>query len=88
MRVTEPQLRAVLLAQAIEQADTGRTLVSQADWDDATRSAVAAAHQRGVLQRVGTGDVVLDRSDMGGLKAMIRLPAPVTAPPPSEPKPG
>ena len=34
------------------------------------------------------GDVVLDRSDMGGLKAMIRLPAPVTAPPPSEPKPG
>ena len=53
MRVTEPQLRAMLLAQAIEQVDTGRTLVSQADWDEATRSAVAAAHQRGVLQRVG-----------------------------------
>lgn len=62
MRVTEPQLRAVLLAQAIEQVDTGRTLVSQADWDDATRSAVAAAHQRGVLQHVGAGDVVLDRA--------------------------
>ncbi len=62
MRVTEPQLRAVLLAQAIEQVDAGRTLVSQADWDDATRSAVAAAHQRGVLQRVGAGDVVLDRA--------------------------
>ena len=62
MRVTEPQLRAVLLAQAVEQVDTGRSLVSQADWDDATRSAVAAAHQRGVLQRVGAGDVVLDRA--------------------------
>ena len=62
MRVTEPQLRAVLLAQAIEHTDTGRTLVSQADWDDATRSAVAAAHQRGVLKRVGPGDVVLERA--------------------------
>ena len=61
MRVTEPQLRAVLLAQTIEQVDTGRTLVSQADWDDATRSAVAAAHQRGVL-RVDAGDVLLDRA--------------------------
>ena len=61
MRVTEPQLRAVLLAQAIEQVDTGRTLVSQADWDDATRSAVAAARQRGVL-RAGAGDVLLDRA--------------------------
>ncbi|MFY3385344.1 DUF2868 domain-containing protein [Paracidovorax sp. MALMAid1276] len=62
MRVTEPQLRAVLLAQAIEQADSGRTLVSQADWDDATRSAVAAARQRGALQPLGAGDVVLDRA--------------------------
>ena len=34
------------------------------------------------------GDVVLDRSEMGGLKALIRLPAPVAAPPLSEPKPG
>ena len=31
MRVTEPQLRAVLLAQAIERIDTGRTLVSQTE---------------------------------------------------------
>ena len=29
MRVTAPQLRTVLLAQAIEQVDSGRTLVSQ-----------------------------------------------------------
>ena len=61
MRVTEPQLRAVRLAQTIEEVETGRTLVSQADWDDATRSAVAAAHQRGVL-RVDAGDVLLDRA--------------------------
>ena len=61
MRVTEPQLRTVLLAQAVEHADTARTLVSQTEWDEATRSAVAAARQRGV-QRVGAGDVVLERA--------------------------
>jgi len=61
MRVTEPQLRAVLLAQAIERIDTGRTLVSQTEWDDATRSAVAAARQRGV-QRVGAGNALAQQT--------------------------
>ena len=41
MRVTEPQLRSLLLAQAIEQVDSGRTLVSPPELEDATRSAVA-----------------------------------------------
>lgn len=61
MRLTEPQLRTVLLAQAVEQADTGRTLVSAAELEDATHSAVAAARERGV-QRVGAGDVALARA--------------------------
>ena len=61
MRVTEPQLRTLLLAQAIEQVDSGCTLVSQPERDDATRSAVASARERGV-QRVGVGDVVLERA--------------------------
>ncbi|CAN7628062.1 DUF2868 domain-containing protein [Acidovorax sp. LjRoot129] len=61
MRVTEPQLRTVLLAQAVEHMDTARTLVSQTEWDEATRSAVAAARQRGA-QRVGAADVVLERA--------------------------
>ena len=43
MRVTAPQLRTVLLAQAIEQVDSGRTLVSPPELEDATRSAVASA---------------------------------------------
>ena len=71
MRVTEPQLRAVLLAQAIERIDTGRTLVSQTEWDDATRSAVAAARQRGV-QRVGAGDVLLERAHTIAARAIGR----------------
>ena len=57
MRVTAPQLRTVLLAQAIEHADSGHTLVSPPALEEATRSAVAAARARGV-QRVGVGDVV------------------------------
>ena len=61
MRVTEPQLRSLLLAQAIEQVDSGRTLVSPPELEDATRSAVASARERGV-QRVGVGDVVLERA--------------------------
>jgi hypothetical protein len=61
MHVTEPQLRDVLLAQAIEQVDTARTLVSQAEWNDTTRSAAAAARQRG-MARVSAGDVVLERA--------------------------
>ena len=61
MRVTGPQLRTVLLAQAIEHTDSGRTLVSQPALEEATRSAVAAARARGV-QRVGVGDVVLQRA--------------------------
>ena len=71
MRVTEPQLRAVLLAQAIERIDTGRTLVSQTEWDDATRSAVAAARQRGV-QRVGAGDLLLERAHTIAARAIGR----------------
>ena len=62
MRFTPAPLRTVLLAQAIEHADAGRTLVSQTERDDATRAAVAAAHQRGV-QRVGAADVVLERAN-------------------------
>ena len=62
MRVTAPQLRTVLLAQAIEHADSGHTLVSPPALEEATRSAVAAARARGV-QRVaewGPDVVVLD----------------------------
>ena len=61
MRVTEPQLRSLLLAQAIEQVDSGRTLVSPPELEDATRSAVVSARERGVL-RVGVGAVVLERA--------------------------
>ena len=53
MRVTEHQLRTLLLAQAIEQADTRHTLVSPVELQDATRSAVAAA--RGVTEPKGSG---------------------------------
>lgn len=68
MRVTEPQLRAVLLAQSLEHIDTARTLVSQTEWDEATRGAVDAAHQRGA-QRVGVGDVVLERAQTVAARA-------------------
>lgn len=61
MRVTETQLRTVLLAQAIEQADARHTLVSAVELQDATRSAVAAARARGV-PRAGVGEVVLERA--------------------------
>ena len=61
MRVTEPQLRTVLLAQAVEHSDSAHTLVSPVEIDDATRSAVTAARARGV-QRVGAGEVVLERA--------------------------
>lgn len=61
MRVTEPQLRTLLLAQAIEQADTRHTLVSPVELQDATRSAVAAARARG-LPRVGVAEVMLERA--------------------------
>ncbi|MFT4242025.1 MAG: DUF2868 domain-containing protein [Acidovorax sp.] len=82
MRLTAPQLRTVLLAQAVEHADAGRTLVSQAERDDATRHAVAAARGRGV-RHLGAGDVVLDRaqaiaqhaSDRDSAVAALRQPA-------------
>jgi len=61
MRVTKPQLRTLLLAQAIEQADTGHTLVSAVERQEATRHAVAAARARGV-PRVGVAEVMLDRA--------------------------
>ena len=61
MHVSWQQLRSVTLAQAIEHADGERTLVSQTEWDEATRQAVEAARGRGV-QRVGVADVVLDRA--------------------------
>lgn len=61
MRVTEPQLRTLLLAQAIEQADTRHTLVSAVELQDATRSAMAAARARG-LPRVGVAEVMLERA--------------------------
>ena len=74
MRVTEPPLRTVLLAQAIEHADAGRTLVGQPEIDEATRSAVAAARERGV-QRVGVADVVLERAAAIAERASGRDPA-------------
>lgn len=61
MRVTEPQLRTLLLAQAIEQADARHTLVSAVELQDATRSAMAAARARG-LPRVGVAEVMLERA--------------------------
>lgn len=62
MRVTVPQLRTVLLAQAIEHVDAERTLVSQTEIDEATHAAVGAARQSGV-HRVGASDIVLARAD-------------------------
>jgi hypothetical protein len=73
MRVTVAQLRTVLLAQAIEQIDTDRTLVSQTEIDEATRTAVGAARQRGV-PRVGAGDVVLTRAETIAQRASGRDP--------------
>ncbi|WP_404299929.1 DUF2868 domain-containing protein [Alicycliphilus denitrificans] len=61
MRLSWQELRSVTLAQAIARADGERTLVSQTEWDEATRQAVEAARGRGV-QRVGVADVVLERS--------------------------
>ena len=61
MHVSWQQLRSVTLAQAIEHADGERTLVSQTEWDEATRQAVEAARGRGA-QRVGVAEVVLERS--------------------------
>lgn len=55
--VTEPQLRAVLLAQSIEQAGA----VSPPEVDEALRQAVAAARQRGV-DRLQVADVVQARA--------------------------
>ncbi len=73
MRVTVAQLRTVLLAQAIEQVDTERTLVSQTEIDEATHTAVGAARQRGV-PRVGAGDVVLARAETIAQRASGRDP--------------
>ena len=64
MRVTEPQLRTVLLAQAIEHADAEHALVSAVELQEATRQAVAAARARGVA-RVGVAEVMLDRATTG-----------------------
>ncbi|MBS0389873.1 MAG: DUF2868 domain-containing protein [Proteobacteria bacterium] len=61
MHVSWQQLRSVTLAQAIEHADSERTLVSQTEWDEATRQAVAAARGRGAAP-VGVADVVLERA--------------------------
>ena len=58
-RVTEPQLRSVLLAQAIVHADAECVLVSEPERDEAVRSAVAAARQRGAA-RVDVADIALD----------------------------
>ena len=74
MRMTEPPLRTVLLAQAVEHADAGHTLVGQPEIDEATRSAVAAARERGV-QRVGVADVVLERAAAIAERASGRDPA-------------
>ena len=61
MHLSWQELRTVTLAQALERADTERTLVSQIEWDEATRQALAAARERGA-QRVGVAEVVLERS--------------------------
>ena len=59
------------LAQALERADTERTLVSQIEWDEATRQALAAARERGA-QRVGVAEVVLERSAAVVARAAVR----------------
>ena len=46
MHLSWQELRTVTLAQALERADTERTLVSQIEWDEATRQALAAARER------------------------------------------
>jgi len=61
MRLSPQELRDVTLAQAIERADGERTLVSQTEWDEATRLAVDDARGRGV-PRVGVADVVRERA--------------------------
>ena len=57
LRVSESELRTVLLAQSVEQAGA----VSPPELDEALRQAVAAARQRGVV-RVDVGDVVQGRA--------------------------
>ncbi|AVP56713.1 DUF2868 domain-containing protein [Pulveribacter suum] len=59
MQLSEPLLRTVLLAGAIERADAQGLLVSQPERDEALRQAVAAARGRGV-QRVAAPDVAAD----------------------------
>lgn len=61
MRVSWQELRTVTLAQAIERADTERALVSQAEWDEATRQAMETARSRGA-KRVGVAEVVHERA--------------------------
>ncbi|GAA6118913.1 DUF2868 domain-containing protein [Acidovorax sp. FG27] len=68
--VTEPQLRAVLLAQSIEQAGA----VSPPEVDEALRQAVAAARQRGV-DRLQVADVVQARAQALVERAGSRDPA-------------
>ncbi|MCZ2406500.1 MAG: hypothetical protein LC097_07175, partial [Burkholderiales bacterium] len=69
MRLSPQELRDVTLAQAIERCDGERTLVSQIEWDEATRLAVDAARRRGV-PRVGVADVVRERAaDIAGRAA-------------------
>ncbi len=68
--VTEPQLRAVLLAQSIEQAGA----VSPPEVDEALRQAVAAARQRGV-DRLQVADVVQARAQALVDRAGSRDPA-------------
>ncbi|MBS0507332.1 MAG: DUF2868 domain-containing protein [Proteobacteria bacterium] len=61
MRLSWQELRTIELAQSLERVDDQRALVSQTEWDEATRHAVQAARERGV-QRVGAADVLLQRS--------------------------
>lgn len=70
LRLTEPELRTVLLAQSLEQMDA----VSPPERDAALHQAVSAARQRGVV-RVGVADIVRERARALAERAAARDPA-------------
>lgn len=82
MQVSEQQLRTLTLAQAIERTDTDHALVSQADLDAATRSALAAARQRG-MQRPEVQDIALERAAAVVARAGAAEPSVTALHPPS-----
>ncbi len=74
LRLPEAQLRSVLLAQAIEDADSAQALVSAPERAAALQDAIAAARERGVA-RVQLADVLLARAQTVVQRAAGREPA-------------